>query len=141
MALSGSLAALCCAAIFGLACAALGHLILARARLAQENELEHLLCSGAVGVICYEAIVALGEFVAPPRTAVVVALALLLGGGVLGMRGVWRSVAAIFRRITPGSPSEHGLAVAAAPALLFAGLALLAPLTLSRTLHTHFTLP
>ena len=141
MALSASLAALCCAAIFGLACAALGHLILARARLAQENELEHLLCSGAVGVICYEAIVALGEFVAPPRTAVVVALALLLGGGVLGMRGVWRSVAAIFGRITAGSRSEHGLAVAAGLVLLFEGLAAMAPLTGSDALHYHFTAP
>src|SRR6266404_5079587 len=141
MALSASLAALCCAAIFGLACAALGHQILARARLAQENELEHLLCSCAVGVICYEAIVALGEFVAPPRTAVVVALALLLGGGVLGMRGVWRSVAAIFGRITAGSRSEHGLAVAAGLVLLFDGLAAMAPLTGSDALHYHFTAP
>jgi hypothetical protein len=139
MALSASLAALCCAALFGLACAAFGHLVVARARLAPENEFEHLLYSCAVGVICYEAIVAVGEFVAPPRSAVAVALALLLGAGAFGIRGVWRKVSAIFGRIAAGSRTERGLAVATGLVLLFEGLAAMAPLTGSDALHYHFT--
>ncbi len=129
MALICSSGALCLAAIFCIACAACGRAILRAAGLERREDLEYLLCSLGVGVIGYEAAVALAEFAVQPRLAVLISLILLLAGAVPGLRGAWQAIAGIFGRIKDGSRTEHALAAAFCAFVLFQGLVAVAPLT------------
>jgi hypothetical protein len=141
VALICSSGALCLAAIFCIACAACGRAILRAAGLERREDLEYLLCSLGVGVIGYEAAVALAEFAVQPRLAVLISLILLLAGAVPGLRGAWQAIAGIFGRIKDGSRTEHALAAAFCALVLFQGLVAVAPLTGSDALHYHFTVP
>ncbi len=141
MALICSLGALCLAAIFCIACAACGRQILKSVGLERREDLEYLLCSLGVGVIGYEANVAVAEFAVRPRLAVLISLILLLAGAVPGLRGAWQAIAGIFGRIKDGSRTEHALAAAFCALVLFQGLVAVAPLTGSDALHYHFTVP
>ena len=141
MALICSSGALCLAAIFCIACAACGRAILRAAGLERREDLEYLLCSLGVGVIGYEAAVALAEFAVQPRLAVLISLILLLAGAVPGLRGAWQAIAGIFGRVKSGSRTEHALATAFCALILFQGLVAMAPLTGSDALHYHFTVP
>src|SRR5205085_6183099 len=118
MALIGSLAALPGAAIFCLACAGLGSQILRRA-FEQENALERLLCSTALGVICYETAVGILEFFLRPRLAVSFALATLLVSGAWGLREAVMLLGDLARRARAGSRGEQLLAASTAALLLF----------------------
>lgn len=139
MALIASLAALGGAAIFFLACAATGHRMLQAARLTFQNALEHLLCCAAVGVIAYQAALAILEFVVHPRFAVGLSLGGLLLIAPFGIRPVCSIVASLAVRIRAGSRREHLLAAATGLVVLFTGLGAVAPLTGSDALQYHFT--
>ncbi len=138
MALIASLASLCGAAIFGLACAGLGHWILRAAWLENESALEQLSYCAAAGVIAYETAVAILEFAVRPVLAVSFALAALLLAGALGFPGVSKILAGLVRRICSGSRREHLLAATTSLVALFAGMAAMAPLTGSDALRYHF---
>jgi len=138
MALIASLASLCGAAIFGLACAGLGHWILRAAWLEHESALEQLSYCAAAGVIAYETAVAILEFAVRPVLAVSFALAALLLAGALGFPGVSKILAGLVRRICSGSRREHLLAATTSLVALFAGMAAMAPLTGSDALRYHF---
>ena len=141
MALIASLASLCGAAIFCLACAGVGHRILKVARLKLESALIDLLYCIAAGVIAYETVVAILEFVGRPRLVVRLVLGVLFLTGALGSFDVLQILAGLVRRIRRGSRSEHLLTATTCFVALFAGIAAVAPLTGSDALHYHFTSP
>jgi Protein of unknown function (DUF1420) len=139
MALIASLAALCGAAIFCVACAGLGNWALQTAHLESENALVDLLCSIAAGVIAYETALSVLLFAAPPRTAVYISLIILLLTGSFGLSGVLRILGRLARGIRVASRHEHLLEVTTGFVVLFTGLVAVAPLTGSDALHYHFT--
>lgn len=141
MALIASLGCLLGAAIFGTACAGLGHRLCRLAALKVDNDLERLLYSAAFGVISYEAALALLEFTLRPRVAVGILLALIALFGALEFSQVWSVMTRIGRRVVAGSPVEHLLSAVLFAVLAFEAMAAMAPLAGSDALHYHFTAP
>lgn len=139
MALIASLLALSGAALFCLVCAGLGHRLVGAARVSLPDTLERLLCCTALGVITYQTLLAILEFITGPHWAVILSLAALATLGVSPIPRLLPSLIAIFRRIAAGSRLERVLAAATGSAALFAALCAMAPLTGSDALHYHFT--
>jgi hypothetical protein len=139
MALIASLSALLAAAIFCLACAGLGEILLKAAGLRAQSTAEQFLRCVAVGTIAYETVLGALLFVLHPRFAVPAVLIALAVSGSLGFRRAMRTVAEMVRRIFAGSRAERAVSAVTAGVLLLAGLAATAPLTGSDALHYHFT--
>src|SRR5258708_30795408 len=141
MALIASLAVLLCTGFFCFLMAAFGQRVLGRARVDLENNGEHILVSIAVGVIGFEAALAillpLG-YLKPSLLVVILAIAV---AGISEYRPILRNTAALLRSSFAGSQGERFLLAIVALVLLFEGLAAVAPLTGSDALHYHFASP
>jgi hypothetical protein len=141
MALILSVAMLFCAAAFGIACAGLGHQILRAARLEFDDDLERLLCSAALGVVTYEAALALAEFSGRLRAAVSLLVTVVVLLGAFEFPLIWSAVTRIIGRVLAGSRKEHFLGALVIAVLTFEAVAAMAPLTGSDALRYHFTAP
>src|SRR6266567_4408356 len=141
MALIASLAVLFCTGDFCFLMAAFGQRVLRRARVDLENNGERILVSIAVGVIVFEAALAillpLG-YLKPSLLVVVLAIAV---AGISEYRPILRGTATLLRSSLAGSRGERLLLAILALVLLFEGLAAMAPLTGSDALHYHFVSP
>jgi hypothetical protein len=141
MALIVSTAILCAVGLFALVAGSLGHRLLRIFGFDFTSDIEHLLCSVALGVISLEVFFFLGQLSNHVRVgiATILVLALLLGLGDLApvVRRISRSSA----QVLCGSKLERILALLTALVLLLEGLAAMAPLVGSDALHYHFTAP
>ena len=147
MALIASLAALFCAGAFCFLMAAFGLRILRWGGVGLENDGERILVSVAVGVIVFEAVLAIVSFAigAPPgnlKPSLVVLFLAIAVAGISEHRPLLRSAAALLRStILTASRGEQSLLAILALVLFFEGLASVAPLTGSDALHYHFASP
>ena len=142
MALIASLAVLLCTGVFCFLVAAFGQRVLRWGRLDLENDGERILVSVAVGVIAFEAALAIVEPLGNVKLSVVAVILAIAVAGISEYRPILRSTAALLRScIVTGSRGERFLLAILALVLLFEGLAAVAPLTGSDALHYHFGTP
>jgi hypothetical protein len=126
---------------FSFLATALGHRLLRLCQLALDSNLEHLLCSGGVGVVALE----IGLFVVQPAPSlrigfgVVLVIALVLSGPDFAI--VYRRARDLLCRLRENSPREKSLSLLAALILVFEGISAMAPLTGSDALMNHFGAP
>jgi hypothetical protein len=141
MALAASSAVLLAVMFFAFIATALGHQLLRLFSLELASPIEHLLCAAALGVICIEIGLFLGQASGNVRAGVlaVIALAVLLAANdfVAVSKRFFRLLAPVFG----GSHLEKTLASLTGMVLLVEGLAAMAPLTGSDALHYHFSAP
>src|SRR6266567_1640252 len=142
MALIASLAVLLCTGVFCFLMAAFGQRVLRWGQVDLESDGEQILVSVAVGVIAFEAALAillpLG-YLMPSLLVVLLAIAV---AGISEYRPILRSTASLLRSsIMTASCGERFLLATLALVLLFEGLAAMAPLTGSDALHYHFASP
>lgn len=141
MELITSLAALSGVVLFCLVMAALGHRLLRWSGLKIGSELEHLLYSAAAGVIACEAAMALVECSGQVKTGIPAVLILAAALGAPEYPAIQKSLTVLIRSAFAWTKEERCLAALIALALLFEGIAAVAPLTGSDALHYHFTAP
>jgi hypothetical protein len=142
MALIASLAALIGAALFCFLMAALGQRVLRWGRIDLEVVTEQILIATAIGVIAFEAALAIIEPFGKLKLGVVLVLLATAVAGMSECRFILRSgVAQLKSLISAGSRSDRLLLAILALLLLFEGLASVAPLTGSDALHYHFASP
>ncbi len=142
MALIVSLAVLLCTGVFCFLMAAFGQRVLRRARVDLENNGERILVSIAVGVIAFEAAVAILLPLGYLKPSLLVVLLAIAVAGISEYRPILRNTAALLRSsLMARSRGERFLLAIVALVLLFEGLAAMAPLTGSDALHYHFASP
>ncbi len=142
MALIASLAVLLCTGVFCFLVAAFGQRLLRWGRLDLENDGERILVSVAVGVIAFEAALAIVEPLGNLKLSLVAVILAIAAAGISQYRPILWSTAALLRSsIVTGSRGERFLQAILALVLLFEGLAAMAPLTGSDALHYHFASP
>jgi hypothetical protein len=142
MALIASLAALIGAAVFCFLMAAFGQRVLRWGRIDLENVTEQILIATAIGVITFEAALAIIEPVGKLKLGVAIVLLAIAMAGISEYRFILRSgIAQLKSLISGASRTDRLLLAILALLLLFEGLASVAPLTGSDALHYHFTSP
>jgi len=127
MALIASLAVLLCTGVFCFLMAAFGQRVLRRARVDLENNGEHILVSIAVGVIGFEAALAILLPLGYLKPSLLVVLLAIAVAGISEYRPILRNTAALLRSSFAGSQGERFLLAIVALVLLFEGLAAMAP--------------
>jgi hypothetical protein len=142
MALIASLAVLFCTGVFCFLMAAFGQRVLRWGRVDLENDAERILVSVAVGVIAFEAALAIVEPLGNLKPSVVAVILAIAVVGISEYRSLLRSAAALLHSsIMTGSRGERFLLAILALVLFFEGLGAMAPLTGSDALHYHFASP
>jgi len=141
MALAESIFILIAVGVFAIISGALGHRLLRFLRFELASNAEHLLCSVALGVICFEVLIFVTEVMNQIRIGIItlLVLALLLGIGDFGP--VLRKVRVVWQKALGGSHGDKVLIAMTIMVLLVEGLASVAPLSGSDALHYHFTAP
>jgi len=128
MALIVSLAVLLCTGVFCFLMAAFGQRVLRRARVDLENNGERILVSIAVGVIAFEAAVAILLPLGYLKPSLLVVLLAIAVAGISEYRPILRNTAALLRSsLMARSRGERFLLAIVALVLLFEGLAAMAP--------------
>jgi hypothetical protein len=141
MALASSAGTLLLVLIFALAMAAFGHWLLRLARISFSSDAEQVLCSIAVAVILFEALLFFAQILGHIPLSVVTIFALMVFLGARDVYSVIRAISRIGARVHAGSQLELLLAGLTAVVLSLEAFATMAPLTGSDALHYHFTVP
>jgi len=142
MALISSLGGLLCVAIFCFLMAAFGQRVLRWGRIDIGNHVERILVGVAIGMITFEAALAIIEPLGKLTLGIVLVILAITVSGISEYLSILRSAVALLRSfISAETRGERFLLTILAPVLLFEGLAAVAPLTGSDALHYHFASP
>ena len=141
MALIVSTAVLCAVVLFALVAGSFGHFLLRLLALEFTSDVEHLLCSIALGFICLEVLLFLFQLWSYVRVGVAASLALALILGLRDLAPVLRRISRLAVHVLRGSKLEKLLVLLISLAVLLEGFAAMAPLAGSDALHYHFAAP
>jgi hypothetical protein len=141
MALIVTTAILCAVGLFAFVAGAFGHRLLRILGIEFPPDVEHLLCSVALGVICLEILFFLVQLSSHVRFGVAGILALAVLLALRDIASVVRRISRFSHHVLRGSKLERILVLLTALVVLFEGFAAMAPLVGSDALHYHFAAP